>query len=859
MADSDRSEVEAREPPGRDALDPLLPAARPTANGAEPAVVADPEPRNWFGPQRSDDEIVSVRRSRSSSSSSSSSSSRTGGRGSRRTGRSSSSKKRRRQANARMQVYVIAGAAAVIAAFAPGASTGIAIWDATLRMAFAFGVTVACSQARRWTWMVMAGLAAGASRDLVAVAMAWTALVLSFLSAVIDIRKRRIGAIIGALAVNALLRLEPLGFHGMTLLLGAIAVVPALVSAYQAQRRSNRRRILIGTGCVAGFAIVAIGALGAVGFVGAKHVGAATDAAEKGLDFAKQGEQDESAEQFIEARQEFVEAEGLLKGWFVQPSRLVPIVAYQTDALGRMASIGRDLAGTAEQVTATADYRRISVVDGRIDVAEISEWSKPLGNVEAALTRADSRGGDIQTDWLVPPIRDRYADLDTQVTDAIDEVSVAREAVTVAPDLLGSNGVRRYFIAFTTPAESRGLGGFVGNWAILEANNGKLDLTETGRSSDLAPQAGEAPRVLRASADYTTRYGSLSPETQLRDVTVSPDFPSVAQVISGTYPQSVNGTKVDGVLAVDPYALAAMLQITGPVKVEGLDFELTSENAADYLLREQYLAFGATELNDERRDVLKAASEATFDAFISQRSFRPSQLASVLGPVVAERRLVGYAAQPVEEKLIKRIGLDGSFPVAGPGDFMTLVTQNGGNNKMDIYLHRSISYDAQVDPETGKLTATATITLRNDAPSTGLPRYVIGNRASSGQPDGVNWLWFNFYTPHLLTSATFDGKPLSVGEQTEFGQRVYQTYLAVPSGGEAVIVLQLDGSIDPSSTYQLDWFQQPTVNTDKVDVTVRAVDPGDQPGSAVATSEPVTVTREERTDQEVTVELGSPL
>lgn len=846
MADSDRPQVEALEPTDDPAaIDPLLPAARPRpADGDTRAAGATDDADHlggWFSSIEGDApvEAITIRRS-----------SRTGSS----KGRSSSSKKRRKQANARIQVYVIAGVAAGVAAFAPGASTGIQVWDAALRMAFAFGITVACSQARRWTWMVMAGVAAAASRDFLAIALAWTALLLSFLSAVIDIRKRRIGAIIGALAVNALLRLEPLGFHGLTLLLGAIAVGPVLASAYQAQRRVNRKRILIAVGCVTGFLVVSIGALGVAGFLGAKHVGAATDAAEKGLDFAKQGEQDESAKEFIEARQQFVDAERILKGWFVQPSRLVPIVSYQTDALGRMASIGRDLAGTAEQVTSTADYRRVSVTDGRIDVAEISAWGKPLTNVEAALMRADNRGGDIQTDWLVPPIRDRYVDLDTQVTEAMDEVGVAREAVAVAPDLLGSNGVRRYFIAFTTPAESRGLGGFVGNWAILEADNGRLDLTETGRSSDLAPKEGEPPRVLRASQDYINRYGPLSPETQLRDITFSPDFPSVAQAIAGSYPQSANGTPLDGVLAVDPFALAAMLEITGPVQVEGLDFELTSENAADYLLREQYLTFDPTDENQERRDVLKAASEATFDAFISQKSFQPSQLAAVLGPMVAERRLVGYAEDPAEEKLIKRIGLDGSFPTADAGDFMTLVTQNAGNNKMDIYLHRSIAYDVTVDPETGELTTTATITLRNDAPSTGLPRYVIGNRESSGQPDGVNWLWFNFYTPHLLTSATYDGTPLAVGEQREFGRRVYQTYLAVPSGGEAVIQLQMKGTIDPSSTYELDWFQQPTVNTDRVEVTVRAVEGGE--GDAATTSEPITVTREERTDQQISVDLA---
>ena len=120
-------------------------------------------------------------------------------------------------------------------------------------------------------------------------------------------------------------------------------------------------------------------------------------------------------------------------------------------------------------------------------------------------------------------------------------------------------------------------------------------------------------------------------------------------------------------------------------------------------------------------------------------------------------------------------------------------------------------------------------------------------------------MWFNFYTPHLLSSATYDGQPMSVGEQSEFGRRVYQTYLPVPSGGDAVIVLKLTGSIAPTSVYDLDWFQQPLVNTDHVSVTVRSIDrSAATDGGEGVTGPPTTVSRDERTDQRVTVQLAAP-
>jgi hypothetical protein len=825
--------------------DPLLPASRVTTDPADPLDQGDPIERDdlggWFEEVEKKNPTAqdSLRRSEHVAS------------------RRSSGRSTPQQNVARAQVYAIAGVAAALAALAESRPTGLAVWDLVLRMGLAFAVTVACSHARRWTWMVLSGAAAAASRELAPALMAWSALGVSLAAVVFDFRRRRVGAIVGALAVNSLLRLTPMGFRGFTAILAIVVIAPVLISAYRVQRRKVQKRVLIGVWSVAGLALASAAALGIAGLFGVGHVAAAQEAATSGLELAKSGKQDDSGIQFTISADEFESAEGYLTSWYVQPSRLVPILGYQTDALGRMASIGHELAGTAERVTTQADYRRITANDGRIDVAEIQAWGAPLAQIEAALVDAEKETQQIDTDWLAGVINERYVELDEQVATALDETQVARQAVAVAPDLLGANGVRHYFIAFTTPAESRGLGGFMGNWAILEANNGHLELIRDGRSSDLAPRRGEPRRTLDAPADYVARYGSLDPQSQFRDITFSPDFPSVAKAISTVYPQTVDGIPIDGALAVDPYAIAAMLDITGPVAVEGLDEKLDADNAADYLVREQYLKFDPAEANAERKDVLEAASRTTFDAFINQKTFRPSQLAEVLGPVVAERRLVAYSATPAEESLIDRVGLDGSFPAATDGDFLTLVTQNAGNNKMDIYLKRSIDYDVVVDPQSGDLQATATVTLHNDAPSSGLPKYVIGNRKSSGQPDGVNWMWFNFYTPHLLSEATWNGQPMSVGEQSEFGRRVYQTYLPVPSGGDAVIVLKLYGSIAPSAVYDLEWFQQPLVNTDEVSVTVRSSNESTVPaGGTATTSEPTTITREERTDQQVSLELA---
>lgn len=148
-------------------------------------------------------------------------------------------------------------------------------------------------------------------------------------------------------------------------------------------------------------------------------------------------------------------------------------------------------------------------------------------------------------------IDERQVQLDDQVTRALDEARVARQAVAVAPDLLGANGVRHYFIAFTTPAESRA-GRLHGQLGDPPGEQRPPRADPRRRSSDLARHDDEPERTLDAPADYIARYGALNPGSQFRDITLSPDFPSVAQAISSVYPQTVDGLPIDGVLAVDP-------------------------------------------------------------------------------------------------------------------------------------------------------------------------------------------------------------------------------------------------------------------------------------------------------------------
>ena len=374
--------------------------------------------------------------------------------------------------------------------------------------------------------------------------------------------------------------------------------------------------------------------------------------------------------------------------------------------------------------------------------------------------------------WLVAPVGDRVDQLADDVDELVEQTDRAVTAVQLAPSMLGRDGPRTYFVAFTTPAEARGLGGYMGTWAELRADDGRLTVVRTGQTGELTGAMRAAPPVLDGPEDYLARYGRFGAGVDgepvaidfWSNVTMSPDFPSVTEVFAQLYPAS-GGREIDGAIAVDVESIARFLELTGPIQVEGPDgtIRLTSSDAVQYLLRDQY-----TEIADDatRDAVLEAITTQLINDVFDGDLPGPRALAATLGPAMAQGRVVVWSRHPADQPLLERLEIDGGLPPPGV-DGLAVVSTNAGANKLDAYLRRSITYDAIVDEDTGRIQAAVTIRLANDAP-TDLPADAGGN--PFGLPPSTNRQYVSVYSPWELTAAELDGE--ATGMEPDAGARL---------------------------------------------------------------------------------------
>lgn len=698
--------------------------------------------------------------------------------------------------------------AALAAAAAPAGLTGSPLVDAIERGLIAAFVTYVGAHGRRISWLAAAALLALSARGS-ALAILLTSLVIMVVISVPQRRPRALGALAVGLVVQVPMWSAPgTGAVGAALAAGSFVL---LIGSGLPRLRTRRRRVA--TTAALGFCgLVLLAGVGAVVAMAlaVRNVQAGTQSARSALSSARDGDATRAKTELGLARDAFSAAQVRVQGWITAPSLLVPGMAQQVRAVRQVVEDGHQVAATGDDLVATADYDSLKYA-GRVDVDKMGALARPTHRAGTVLRRAHEHLKGLRRGWLLPPLNSRVGDFSAELMDAQRDIDLAGSLLDTAPALLGADGPRHYLVAFLTPAELRGGGGFVGSFAELEAVDGKVRLVRSGRTEELIDAVPPGQRKLTGPPDYLRRYGRNDPADFLQDATYSPDFPSDASVLAQLYPQS-GGRPVDGVIGVDPVGLAALLRLTGPVAVEGLKEPLSADNAVEVLLRRQYLDVAN---RAERGEILANATRATFERLTKASLPAPRTLGNVLSPVARQGHLRMWSPERSEQELFERLGADGSLRLPEGADGFSVVQQNLGNNKLDAYLHRRIDYQATVDVRTGGLRSTLSVQLSNDVPSVHLPPAVVDNTRAA--PAGTNLATLSLYTRQRVVRATIDGEPLTVGPGTELGIGVWDTsVIRVPPGRSVTVTFELLGSVDLRRGYRFAVLPQPVANPDLV-------------------------------------------
>lgn len=483
----------------------------------------------------------------------------------------------------------------------------------------------------------------------------------------------------------------------------------------------------------------------------------------------------EQADGLLDATRALADSTSGIPWWFLER---MPVVGADAEAVAAVADSSAALLAAAEPLLPYAErltsgeWRR---ADGSIDLDLMAEIADPLAELASVAEREAARLAEVDTTALRPQVADVVGPARDQIQAAAPALSTAAGLAARAGGLLGANGERRWLVLLQNPAEARGAGGFPGGYLTVTTTDGAIRLDTTGKGGDLY---AEPIPTDGAPADAREMWGADL--TRWNTFNLSPHFPMAGRLAADGI--AAWGTDVEGVVAVDPRTVAAMLSVTGPVTFGGVT--LDASNAERFFTVDSY-----TQIPDvnERREVTLGLVAAAVQAFLTQ-DWDPLTLARAMQAPLEQGRVRMWSADEEEQAWLEQTSLGGSLPDT-PGPVVAVAFNNAAGNKMDAFLATEVAYRPGMCPTATRQRSELTVQLRNDAPAGLVDTGDYGRADDDFAPRGSTKVFVHIYAPvgAEYVSSTRDGSPVPLYLGAERGRPIWWTPVVLLRGQQSSI------------------------------------------------------------------------
>jgi hypothetical protein len=444
---------------------------------------------------------------------------------------------------------------------------------------------------------------------------------------------------------------------------------------------------------------------------------------------------------------------------------------------------------------------------GRTLLTVIDQTKSSLVNVRANLALAESAAAQVDVQVLPKGQQATFAKARATIDTALAGLDEFQRLVPILTDVLGGNGARTFLIEQVNPAELRAGGGFIGSFSLLRADHGTLKVVRSGDAYELAD-----PRPAVGQPGYVAPPGPLRefvPDVSWSfvDSNFSPDFPSNAKAAEG-FAQARLGTNVDGVISIDYYTVARILELTGPLPVPGVGVTVDANNFIPGLIQDD-LVVGST-----HKAILKAAAGPLMNRVSTLPPDRWLALMGALNDLASARHLQVYFNSDGIEQEIARVGWSGSMNVAGATDYMMEVENNLGGTKANYFVTRHFTVELTRSGAT--VHHKVTVDLIDNMPSSSRPGFT-GDFYRS---------YVSLYVPATALSTSDNLRPVRYPDSAApAGTMLLDGWLPdIPGVGgrtQAVIDYETPWQTDGAGQDRIYWQKQPGTLNDKIDVVWR--------------------------------------
>jgi hypothetical protein len=389
--------------------------------------------------------------------------------------------------------------------------------------------------------------------------------------------------------------------------------------------------------------------------------------------------------------------------------------------------------------------------------------------------------------------------------------TTTKALLATLPDVIGLGGRRKYAVLFQNNMELRATGGFIGSFAIISFENGKLydmPIYDVYDADGQLKGHVEPPLPIKEILGEANWY--------LRDSNFDPDFPTSARRAEWFIKKSLN-QDLDGTIAVDVNTLISLIKATGPLDVADYNETITGDNLYE---RSQFHA----EVNffpgsTQKKEFLSTVASALFAKLPSISGGLAMKAVGALADSVQEKNTLIALVAPAADRIFKTLGWNGElsdFPCPSSltchKDYAMVVDSNFGVNKANYFIQRDIEEVITFDKNLA-VNHVLRLSYRNASTSTAWPAGAYKNYQRLYLPIGSN-----------ITSIKVGDKLLSPKDYqltSEHNKFVVAYSVLVPISTKLVVEIEYSTPQLPQENESLyTWYWQKQPGTSSAD-TVR--------------------------------------
>ncbi|MFZ1735508.1 MAG: DUF4012 domain-containing protein [Candidatus Moraniibacteriota bacterium] len=402
----------------------------------------------------------------------------------------------------------------------------------------------------------------------------------------------------------------------------------------------------------------------------------------------------ESNQLFQEAFISFSAASDLFDSWngtVIETARFLPLVSKLSSGK-YLVDAARDISAAGESISKVGGsiFSLGNPLAGNQNISFLSVFRETRGTIEhaeALLSSALENLDKVSISDLPEDKRDQFLGLKTKLPEVLSGMRIFLAHGDVFADILGGNGPRKFLFLFENNQEMRATGGFIGSYAFLDMNDGRV-------RKFFVDGIFNPDGQLHTNIVPPEPIQKISAGWSLHDSNWFPDFPVSAEKAISFY-EKTGGPTVDGVIAFTPEILRKFLAITGPIRMEDYGVTVDEDNFLETIQYQVEVAYDR-EVNKPKQilsDLAPILLERIFGEGAPPGAFGKALSAVESG--LSEKQMLFYSRNSDMERLIRNVGWSGEM-LSVDCDYLSVIHSNINGYKTDGVVNEAITHRAEI-------------------------------------------------------------------------------------------------------------------------------------------------------------------